>query len=33
MRKAERREARELRDLDRADTEQQLGEMMSGQES
>ncbi len=33
MRKAERREARELRDLDRAETEEQLGTLMSGQES
>ena len=31
--KAERREAKELRDLDRAETEKQIGAMMSGQES
>jgi uncharacterized membrane protein len=31
LRHAERREAKELRDLDRAETEQQIGELMSGQ--
>jgi uncharacterized membrane protein len=31
--RAERRQAKELRDLDRAETEQQIGELMSGQGS
>ncbi len=31
MRRAERRQAKELRDLDRAETERQIGAMMSGQ--
>ncbi len=33
MRHAERREAKELRALDRAETEQQISELMSGQGS
>ena len=33
MRHAEKREAKELRDLDRADTEQQISELMSGKGS
>jgi uncharacterized membrane protein len=33
LRHAERREAKELRDLDRAETEEQLGALMSGQGS
>ena len=31
--KAERREAKELRDLDRAETEEQIGSLMSGEQS
>jgi uncharacterized membrane protein len=33
MRRAEKREAKELRDLDRAETEEQIGSLMSGQGS
>ena len=33
LRRAERREAKELRDADRAETEEQIGALMSGQES